>query len=68
MAGALGLRLGGPRIYSGAVVEDYWMGKGRADLTPCDIRAALRIYRAACVIQAAAVAAIAIIMLEPIRF
>ena len=63
MAGALGLRLGGPRIYSGAVVEDYWMGKGRADLTPRDIRAALRIYRAACVIQAATVATIAAIML-----
>ena len=63
MAGALGLRLGGPRIYSGAVVEDHWMGKGRADLTPCDIRAALRIYRAACVIQATTVAAIAAIIL-----
>ena len=63
MAGALGLRLGGPRIYSGAVVEDYWMGKGRADLTPRDIRAALRIYRAACVIQAATVATIAATML-----
>ena len=59
MAGALGLRLGGPRIYSGAVVEDYWMGKGRADLTLRDIRAALRIYRTACIIQAAIVAAIA---------
>jgi adenosylcobinamide-phosphate synthase len=59
MAGALGLRLGGPRIYSGAIVEDHWMGRGRADLTSCDIRAALRIYRAACVIQAATVAAIA---------
>ncbi len=63
MAGALGLRLGGPRIYSGAVVEDYWMGNGRADLTSSDIRAALRIYRAACVIQAATVAAIAGVML-----
>jgi adenosylcobinamide-phosphate synthase len=59
MAGALGLRLGGPRIYAGAVVEDYWMGNGRADLTSSDIRAALRIYRAACVIQAASVGALA---------
>ncbi len=59
MAGALGLRLGGPRIYSGAMVEDHWMGQGRPDLASCDIRAALRIYRAACVIQAATVAAIA---------
>ena len=63
MAGALGLRLGGPRIYSGASVEDHWMGNGRAELTPSDIRAALGIYRAACVIQAATVAAIAGVML-----
>ena len=63
MAGAMGLRLGGPRIYSGAMVEDHWMGNGRADLTPSDIRAALKVYRAACVIQAATVAAIAAVML-----
>ena len=63
MAGALGLRLGGPRTYSGASVDDHWMGNGRAELTSSDIRAALRIYRAACVIQAATVAAIAGVML-----
>jgi adenosylcobinamide-phosphate synthase len=63
MAGALGLKLGGPRIYSGAIVEDHWMGRGRAKLTSSDIRAALRVYRAACLIQAATVAAIAVIML-----
>jgi adenosylcobinamide-phosphate synthase len=63
LAGALGFTLGGPRIYSGAVVEDHWMGKGRADLTSSDIRAALRIYSAACFIQAATVAAIAAITL-----
>ena len=63
MAGALGLRLGGPRIYSGASVEDHWMGNGRAELTSSDIRAALRVYRAACIIQAATVAAIAGVML-----
>ncbi len=62
MAGALGVRLGGPRIYSGAVVEDHWMGKGRADLTSSDIRAALRLYRLACIIQAATLAAIAAVM------
>ncbi len=62
MAGALGLRLGGSRIYAGAAVGDYWMGNGRAALTSSDIHAALGIYRAACVIQAAAVAAIAAII------
>ena len=63
MAGALGLKLGGPRIYSGAYVEDHWMGSGRADASSSDIRAALRIYHAACAIQAAAVALIAIVPL-----
>jgi len=63
MAGALGLKLGGPRIYSGAIVEDQWMGNGRTEVTHRDIRAALRLYRVACVIQAATVAAIAAVTL-----
>ena len=30
MAGALGLRLAGPRRYGGELVEDAWMGDGSA--------------------------------------
>jgi adenosylcobinamide-phosphate synthase len=45
MAGALGLRLAGPRVYGDAVVEDRWMGHGRAEANAADIRAALRLYR-----------------------
>ena len=48
MAGALGLRLGGPRRYAGEVVDDAWMGEGRAAATPADIRRALRVYVLAC--------------------
>lgn len=59
MAGALGLKLGGPRVYASETVNDAWMGDGKAEATPADIRAALRLYRAACIIQAVAVAAIA---------
>ena len=59
MAGALGLRLAGPRIYGGEAVEDRWMGTGRADATATDIRHALRIYRLTCIVQAAAVGLIA---------
>ncbi|MFV3125995.1 adenosylcobinamide-phosphate synthase CbiB [Niveispirillum sp. KHB5.9] len=44
MAGALGLRLAGPRRYAGHVVDDHWMGDGRADVTAGDIEAALRLY------------------------
>ncbi len=65
MAGALGLRLAGPRVYGGARVEDCWMGDGRAAAGPEDIRAALRLYRAACgvlwlIVAAGAVAELAL--------
>ncbi|AHB48484.1 cobalamin biosynthesis protein CobD [Hyphomicrobium nitrativorans NL23] len=59
MAGALGVRLAGPRSYGGETVDDHWMGTGPADATAADIRRALRIYRLACVIQAATVALLA---------
>jgi len=48
MAGALALRLAGPRIYGDVTVEDGWMGDGRAQATAADIRRALRLYRRAC--------------------
>ncbi|MBX3503434.1 MAG: cobalamin biosynthesis protein CobD [Alphaproteobacteria bacterium] len=44
MAGALGLRLAGPRVYGGTRVEDRWMGDGRAEATSEDIRRALRLF------------------------
>ena len=33
MAGALGIRLVGPRIYDGVLVDERWMGDGRSELT-----------------------------------
>lgn len=48
MAGALALRLAGPRIYGDVTVEDGWMGDGRAEASAADIRRALRLYRRAC--------------------
>jgi adenosylcobinamide-phosphate synthase len=62
MAGALGLRLAGPRIYDGVAVDDDWMGDGRADAGPRDIRRALRLFRTACLIQAAIIAVLAVIV------
>ena len=47
MAGALGLRLAGPRVYDGVLVQDHWMGDGRTEATPEDIERALTIYRTA---------------------
>jgi adenosylcobinamide-phosphate synthase len=61
MAGALGLALAGPRRYGGAVVADAWMGDGRKEASAADIRRALRLYAAACVLQAMAIALIALL-------
>ncbi|ALK09079.1 adenosylcobinamide-phosphate synthase CbiB [Blastochloris viridis] len=47
MAGALGLRLAGPRVYGGRLVDDHWMGDGRAEATAADVRRALWLYRVA---------------------
>lgn len=64
MAGALGLRLGGPRAYGARQVDGArlaadgarlevdgaWLGSGRSDAGPADIRRALQIYRRAAVL------------------
>jgi adenosylcobinamide-phosphate synthase len=50
MAGALGLRLAGPRVYGAVRVEDGWMGDGRAEATAADVRRALALYRRACLL------------------
>jgi adenosylcobinamide-phosphate synthase len=61
MAGALGLRLAGPRVYGATRVEDAWMGDGRARATPDDLRRALTLYRTACALQIAAVVMLVIV-------
>ncbi len=48
MAGALGLRLAGPRTYGETRVEDHWMGDGRAEANATDIRRALTLYKRSC--------------------
>ena len=44
LAGALGIRLGGPRAYGGRTVDLPTMGRGRADLDRNDIRRGLKLY------------------------
>jgi adenosylcobinamide-phosphate synthase len=51
MAGALGLRLAGPRTYGDVRVDDAWMGSGRIEATPADLDRALALYRIACSLQ-----------------
>lgn len=62
MAGSLGLRLAGPRVYHGEIVDDAWMGEGRAEADAGDIRRALRLYRMACALQALVVAVLAFVI------
>jgi adenosylcobinamide-phosphate synthase len=57
VAGALGFALAGPRRYPGETVDDAWMGDGRADLGPGDIRAALSLCVVAGGLAAAGIAA-----------
>jgi adenosylcobinamide-phosphate synthase len=52
MAGALGLKLAGPRVYGDTLVDDAFMGDGCRDATAADIVRALRLYKAACLAQA----------------
>ena len=44
MAGALDIRLAGPRVYAGVPVADPWMGNGNPNLSANDIRRSLRLY------------------------
>jgi len=59
MAGALDLSLAGPRKYREGQVNDPWIGDGRARAIPKDIKRALQIYTAACLVNAAFVGLIA---------
>ena len=59
IAGALGLRLAGPRVYGTVRVDDHWMGDGRAKATVADLRRALRLYRSACAVQVTVIAVVA---------
>ncbi len=62
LAGALGLRLAGPRVYGSTRVDDAWMGDGRAEATIPDLRRALTLYRTACALQILAVAMLLLLL------
>ena len=51
MAGALDVRLAGPRWYGQIRVDDAFMGDGRAAATAADIRRGLALYRRAAAIE-----------------
>ncbi len=60
MAGALGLKLAGPRQYGTEIVNDVYMGHGSRDATSRHIRTALSLYRIACLIEWAVIAGLAL--------
>ncbi|PPQ18335.1 cobalamin biosynthesis protein CobD [Bradyrhizobium sp. AC87j1] len=47
MAGALGVRLSGPRIYQGSATDEPWLNEGARDPRSADIAEALTVYRRA---------------------
>lgn len=57
MAGALGIRLSGPRVYADRVADEPWLNADAADPGAGDLAAALRLYRWAVAIFALALIA-----------
>ncbi|MFK4723382.1 adenosylcobinamide-phosphate synthase [Bradyrhizobium niftali] len=52
MAGALGVRLSGPRIYHGSITNEPWLNEGARDPLAADITQGLTVYRRAMLLLA----------------
>jgi adenosylcobinamide-phosphate synthase len=61
MAGALGIRLSGPRIYDGQLSQEPWLNGGAPDPSAADLNRALALYRRAMLVLAAGLALLALI-------
>lgn len=59
MAGALGVRLSGPRIYHGSIAKEPWLNEGARDPLAADISEGLKIYRGAILLLAGVLAILA---------
>ncbi|MBB4256292.1 MULTISPECIES: adenosylcobinamide-phosphate synthase CbiB [unclassified Bradyrhizobium] len=59
MAGALGVRLSGPRIYHGSATDEPWLNEGARDPRAADIAEALTVYRRAMMLLAGLLAILA---------
>jgi adenosylcobinamide-phosphate synthase len=59
MAGALGVRLSGPRIYHGSITNEPWLNQGARDPNPADVDQGLAIYRRAMALLAGVLAILA---------
>ena len=61
MAGALGVRLSGPRVYADRVADEPWLNRGAPDPGAGDLRRGLALYRRAMLLLAAALALLAVL-------
>jgi len=59
MAGGLGVRLSGPRIYDGRITNEPWLNEGARDPRAADIGEALTVYRRAMLLLAGTLAMLA---------
>lgn len=59
MAGGLGVRLSGPRIYHGSITNEPWLNEGARDPRAADIAGALTVYRRAMLLLAGLLAVLA---------
>jgi adenosylcobinamide-phosphate synthase len=61
MAGALGIRLSGPRIYAGQPAQEPWINATAPDPAPADLNHALALYRRSMLVLAAGLALLALL-------
>jgi adenosylcobinamide-phosphate synthase len=62
MAGALGVRLSGPRIYHGSIADEPWLNEAARDPHAADIAQALAIYARAMILLTASLVMLALAM------
>ncbi len=60
MAGALAVRLSGPRVYHGHLADEPWLNPGALDPNAADIMIGLRLYARAMLLLSGFLAALAL--------
>ena len=61
MAGALGVRLSGPRVYADRVAEEPWLNAGAPDPGAAELRRGLAVYRRAVALAAVVLAIVVVV-------
>jgi adenosylcobinamide-phosphate synthase len=61
MAGALGVRLSGPRVYAGQLTQEPWVNATAPDPAPADLNRALALYRTTMLVLVAGLGLLAVL-------